>query len=707
MSYRRIPPRFPRLPLFGLGCLAAILLGLGSALAAHLGQDFDSYFPLVLKSWPAPGRLLISEVVYNPAGTGTEEEWIEIYNAGSRPLDLSAYKIGDEETPGQQEGMLQFPNGASIAPGQALVIAYRATSFAARFGLHPDFEMRESDPGVVNMLKYTAWAGGNIELVNTGDEVLVLDCEDHQVDALSWGSSTYAFDPPSAKVAGGHSLERRPANSDTDTALDWVDQPEPQPWVVDLSPSTPTPNITPSLSATVASTSAVESTGTPSGPGNWLLSEVYYDPPGPTEPGGEWIEILNAGSIPACLDGYRLGDEETPGQGEGMALFPSGSCLAGGQVVVVANQATTFRLAYNANPQYELSDSDPAVPDMLHDQDWAPGSVALSNSGDEVLLLDPSYTLLDALSWGSSAWAFDPAVPKVAEGHSLERRPVQTDTDTASDWLDQAQPNPGSMDLVLPSPTPISGITPTLTPTSRPTALNTPTSTLLKTPTRTPTPARTPTNTSTSALLKTATPTRTKTPSPTPSRTASPTATSPSTGHLLLSEIFYDTPGTDSLEEWIEIYNPTTAAVNLSLYKVGDEETQGGTEGMFRFPDGAVLGPGKKVVVAANSAGFYALYGFEPDYEIMDADSAVPNMVEYTAWGYGDFSLNNAADEVLLLNASDAVVDAVTYASGVFSGVIPHPGVATGHSIERWPAGQDTDDCSYDFVDRYPPSPGA
>lgn len=163
---------------------------------------------------------------------------------------------------------------------------------------------------------------------------------------------------------------------------------------------------------------------------------------------------------------------------------------------------------------------------------------------------------------------------------------------------------------------------------------------------------------------------------------------------------------TDTLEEWIEIYNPTGLTVDLSAFKIGDEETQGGAEGMFRFPDGASISPGQKIVVAAKAIGFYALYGFLPDYEVVSTDANVPDMIKYTAWARGgSIALANSGDEVLLLGTGDAVVDGVSYENGTLPGVIPHPGVPTGHSIERSPAGQDTDDCSRDFIDRHPPTP--
>jgi len=173
----------------------------------------------------------------------------------------------------------------------------------------------------------------------------------------------------------------------------------------------------------------------------------------------------------------------------------------------------------------------------------------------------------------------------------------------------------------------------------------------------------------------------------------------------LISEVFYDTPGTDSVEEWFEIYNPTSSAIALANFKIGDEETAGGNEGMFAFPAGASINAGQKIVVALSSAGFNALYGLKPDFEITDTDPAVPNMVKYSAWASGAAALNNTGDEVLLLDPADIVIDAVVYGSGAYLGVTPHPGVASTHSIERNPLNQDTDNCALDFVDRASPVP--
>ncbi|MEW6404041.1 MAG: lamin tail domain-containing protein [Chloroflexota bacterium] len=205
-------------------------------------------------------------------------------------------------------------------------------------------------------------------------------------------------------------------------------------------------------------------------------------------------------------------------------------------------------------------------------------------------------------------------------------------------------------------------------------------------------------------ILPTPTPTTPATATFTPTATLTPTPSGPQ--YPLITEVFYDTPGTDSDEEWIELYNPTTSGIDLSNYKIGDEETQGSTEGMYRFPAGAGIAPGQKIIVALKATGFFALYGFNPTYEVIDTDASVPNMSVYSAWSTGTIALVNTGDEVLLLNGSDVAVDVVTFEAGVYSGVTAHPGVAVGHSIERSPANQDTNNCATDFVDRATPTPG-
>jgi len=67
----------------------------------------------------------------------------------------------------------------------------------------------------------------------------------------------------------------------------------------------------------------------------------------------------------------------------------------------------------------------------------------LNNNGDGVFILDRYDYAVDAVSWGNSLGALIPAVPLTIQGYSIERFPMDQDTDTATDWRSQSNPNPG------------------------------------------------------------------------------------------------------------------------------------------------------------------------------------------------------------------------------------------------------------------------
>jgi hypothetical protein len=183
------------------------------------------YLPLVFRD-NRPPHLLISEVLVNAFGIDPNEEWVEIYNPGGEPLDLSLHRIGDAATPGDYEGMYRFPPGATIAPGQVRIIAVSAQAFRMRYGIPPDFELAGTDPEVPDLLPDSTWGRGTWNLNNTQDEVVLLGPEG-EVDRVEWGSAPRCPAPPR-----GQSLERYPAGRDTDTCADWRIQPFPSPRTV-------------------------------------------------------------------------------------------------------------------------------------------------------------------------------------------------------------------------------------------------------------------------------------------------------------------------------------------------------------------------------------------------------------------------------------------------------------------------------------------
>lgn len=155
------------------------------------------------------------------------------------------------------------------------------------------------------------------------------------------------------------------------------------------------------------------------------------------------------------------------------------------------------------------------------------------------------------------------------------------------------------------------------------------------------------------------------------------TTTSPGgASGLVFSEIYYDTVGTDSVEEWIELYNGTGSTVDLGGWTITDNNGTGST---YTFPAGTTIAAGTYLTVAVNSAGFNALYGYDADLY-----GAIP-------------ALNNDGDTLLLKDSSAVEMDAAAWEGGASSGIptgwgsTTDPVASTGSTIVRTDPGSDTD----------------
>ena len=79
---------------------------------------------------PTQGQLLISEVMFNPAGTEPESEWIEIHNPTSAPLLLSGLVLRDGASPANEHTIgagVVVPAGAYV-----LLVADAAAAVTAK-----------------------------------------------------------------------------------------------------------------------------------------------------------------------------------------------------------------------------------------------------------------------------------------------------------------------------------------------------------------------------------------------------------------------------------------------------------------------------------------------------------------------------------------------------------------------------------------------
>ena len=179
--------------------------------------------------------------------------------------------------------------------------------------------------------------------------------------------------------------------------------------------------------------------------------------------------------------------------------------------------------------------------------------------------------------------------------------------------------------------------------------------------------------------------------------------------HLLISEVMINPSGADEEgREWVEIYNPTALPISLDGVKIGDAAVQGSAgEGMYQFPPGAVIVPGKSIVVAQNAAAFFTEWGRNPDFELSNYNAAVPDMLPYSVWAGGAMNLSNAGDEVAMLRGDDTILDTVAWLTGNVAGTTSFAAtIMPGHTLQRWPINADSDNCAIDFRDQTLPSPG-
>ena len=182
--------------------------------------------------------------------------------------------------------------------------------------------------------------------------------------------------------------------------------------------------------------------------------------------------------------------------------------------------------------------------------------------------------------------------------------------------------------------------------------------------------------------------------------------------HLLISE-FVVTP---TAGEFIEIYNPTNAAVDLSTYYLTDDISNNnndyvkvvngaaalsvaGFDFLAKFPDGASIAPGEAQTIAFTDTAFFRSYGQSANYEMLDSNAGVTDMVAVSVTS--NAGITNGSESIVLFRwdgASDLVqdVDYVVWGSGTITAAVNK----TGLKID----GPDADSDSSTYKNDTPPA---
>jgi len=144
----------------------------------------------------------------------------------------------------------------------------------------------------------------------------------------------------------------------------------------------------------------------------------------------EFIAVRNVSPGTLALDQFKLGDDELVNSTEGMDSFPAGAMLAPGADFVVAGSGADYLTAFGVLPDAEVANVAAAPPNMVDFPLWASGATALTNTGDQLLVLGPANTVLDVQSYGNQSYLGIVAITSApGAGVILTRNGASRDTD--------------------------------------------------------------------------------------------------------------------------------------------------------------------------------------------------------------------------------------------------------------------------------------
>ena len=444
------------LRLEGERCIVTLLLNDEERPADNTGT-------VILRQPTVDTGVIVNEIMYDPRDP--EPEWIEIYNRGALPVDIGGWRI--EDATGRSPvlpSMILLPGTYGVITDDTVELLRLRTinspyvqSPLPAFNNSGDLVLlRNKQNAAIDSLRYRGtWGGRNGRSLERKGFDLPTN------DSATWTGTTdssggtpgrrnsyepilrdlelfhLTFDPQTSSLSGRvlnrgadsspptfvHLFFDRNNNGkgegDEELERGEIGELSPGdsasfsfPWPRDLLPSGE-----PGLAAvflpgdqrpendllTFTASSPRVDTGL-------VINEIMY---APNDPEPEWIELLNRGEHPVDLAGWILHD----GSGS-RPEFPEGLLLPN-EYIVVTGDTTSLRSLRPA-------------PHRLVEIDLP----SLNNSGDDVVLRNPSGEVIDSLRYRGS-WGGD-------SGRSLERKLPRLPSDLSSSWQTSTDPEGGT-----------------------------------------------------------------------------------------------------------------------------------------------------------------------------------------------------------------------------------------------------------------------
>jgi Lamin Tail Domain len=339
-------------------CLVVVLVLASSACGLPLGEVEGG-----CGGW-SPGGVVFTELLPDPEGTDSGQEWLELYNPGHSAVDLRGLLLYAARADGSQERAYLFGESVQVEAGGYVVLG----------------DVRSEElPAHVNH----SYGGSLGALGNTGG-LIGLRCGEVVVDEVRYTS------PLRSGVARIYDGRLVPDATGNDEPGRWCDAPPStadggprrSPGAANPACATPLESVdggVPGETCLSPDTGTFRSVARPR-PGDLVITEVMADPKAVSDTLGEWVEVYAVRDVD--LNGVLLANE-----GSGRAPLEGPRCLAlkGGTHAVLARGTD--------------SSTNGGLPPVLGSFSFGLGNSA----GTHTLRLLLEGVLLDEVTWTSAA----------------------------------------------------------------------------------------------------------------------------------------------------------------------------------------------------------------------------------------------------------------------------------------------------------------
>ncbi|MBL8761475.1 MAG: lamin tail domain-containing protein [Phycisphaerae bacterium] len=430
----------------------------------------------ILDSFENKPNIVITEILYNPAGEDDGKEFVELYNAGATPVDISGWKLRDIEG---DPATGAIPSSTILQPGE-VVIVMGATGPGVPVDNVAQFRAAWQIPANVRVLGVSPWQDRAQQATSIEEVLAVVDSSGEPVDVVNYENLEFTTGSIWPQDDGVSSLTLLPSTlnkSANDSGASWRRSMTKIDGAYDSLQS-----------GFYTDARATGSTGSPglvwtsahqTPTGEAVISEIMYNPNSNSGDGtrNEWIEVFNAGSTTLNLTGWYLRDEDGR-----TGVVPNGTTLKANGTIVLLPRGTA------ASSSVAESDFRAAWGDICNvvavtgwsDQEVIPNIGNLANSpnpGNEILTLRKGDgTVVDVVSFDDDGvnWPADAATapPGLGTAWSISLKPgfySASANDLGTNWAGSLQGIDGAfLNLTTPifngfdiaSPGMVAGVTP-------------------------------------------------------------------------------------------------------------------------------------------------------------------------------------------------------------------------------------------------------